>query len=66
MPNSVDKTPYPNLALVGTVKFRIGLKGYNVYEVDQFLSVLMVEIEALQSELEATEREVARLRAESS
>jgi cell division septum initiation protein DivIVA len=44
----------------------LGLKGYNVDEVDQFLSALLVEVGALQSELAAAEIEVTRLRAESS
>jgi len=66
MPNSVDKTRFPNLALLETIQFRLGLKGYNVAEVDQFLSLLMVEVTALQSALEAAESEVTRLRAQSS
>ena len=65
MPNSVEESRWPTLALIGTVKFRLGLKGYNVAEVDKFLSALAVEIGDLQSALEAAEGEVAKLRAQS-
>jgi DivIVA domain-containing protein len=66
MSNSIDKTRFPNLAMIETKEFRLGIKGYNVDEVDEFLSALMVEAVALQSALAAAESEVARLKAESS
>ena len=64
MSNRLDQTQYPNLASIEAKRFRLGLKGYNVKEVDQFLSALVVEIEALQSALDAAASEVARLRAQ--
>jgi DivIVA domain-containing protein len=63
MSNRLDQTRYPNLASIEAKKFRLGLKGYSVREVDQFLSALVVEIGALQSALDTAESEVARLRA---
>ena len=33
MPNRLDRAQYPNLASIETMKFRLGLKGYNVSEV---------------------------------
>jgi DivIVA domain-containing protein len=66
MPNQLDEARYPNLASIETKKFRLGLKGYNVREVDQFLSALVSETAALQSTLEATESEVARLKGQAS
>jgi DivIVA domain-containing protein len=62
MPNSLDDTRFPNLASIEAKTFRLGLKGYNVNEVDQFLSALVNEVTALQSALEAAESEVARLK----
>lgn len=62
MPNRLDEAQYPNLASIETKKFRLGLKGYNISEVDQFLSALVSEVVALQSALEAAESEVARLK----
>jgi DivIVA domain-containing protein len=64
MSNRLDETRYPNLASIEAKRFRLGLKGYNVNEVDQFLSALVVEIGTLQSALAAAEREVTRLRAQ--
>jgi DivIVA domain-containing protein len=63
MSNRLDETQYPNIASIEAKKFRLGLKGYNVNEVDQFLSALVVEIRALESALEGAESEVARLKA---
>ena len=64
MSNRLDQTQYPNLASIEAKRFRLGLKGYNVNEVDQFLSALVVEIGALESALEGAESEVTRLKAE--
>jgi DivIVA domain-containing protein len=65
MPNSGDEeTRWPHLALIREVRFRLGLKGYNVAEVDQFLDVLTREVGELRSALEAAETEVDRLRAQ--
>ena len=57
-----NEAQYPNLASIETKTFRLGLKGYNVSEVDQFLAVLVSEVLALQSALEAAESEVALLK----
>ena len=38
------------------------MKGYNVNDVDQFLSALVSERDVLKSALDAAESEVARLR----
>jgi DivIVA domain-containing protein len=62
MSDQLDETRYPNLASIAIKQFRLGLKGYNVDEVDEFLSALVVEVASLQSVLEALEVEVARLR----
>jgi cell division septum initiation protein DivIVA len=62
MPNRLDETRYPNLASIETKKFRLGLNGYNISEVGQFLSTLVSEVGALQSALETAESEVARLK----
>ena len=62
MPNSLDQARFPNLAAIETKKFRLGLKGYNVDEVDRFLSALVIGVGALQSALEAAEVEVVRLK----
>jgi DivIVA domain-containing protein len=62
--HQLDEKRYPNLASIEVKKFRLGLKGYNVNEVDQFLSALGVEVGALQSALETAESEVTRLRAQ--
>jgi cell division septum initiation protein DivIVA len=64
MANSPDDPRFPNLASIEAKKFRLGLKGCNVNEVDQFLSALTVEVQALQSALEAAEAEVSRLNRE--
>ena len=64
MSNRLDETQYPNLASIEAKRFRLGLKGYNVNEVDLFLSSLVAEIGTLQSALEAAESEVTRLRAQ--
>jgi DivIVA domain-containing protein len=64
MPDQINESRYPNLALIDAKKFRLGLKGYNVNEVDEFLSALAVEIGALRSALDTAESEVARLRAQ--
>ena len=65
MPNSGDEeAQWPHLALIREVKFRLGLKGYKVAEVDQFLDALTLEIGELRAALEAAEREVVRLRAQ--
>ena len=64
MPSRLDETQYPNIASIESKTFRLGLKGYNVNEVDQFLSALVVEIRALESALEGAESEVTRLKAE--
>jgi DivIVA domain-containing protein len=61
MTNPLDTTRYPNLAAIESKEFRLGLKGYNVDEVDRFLSALVVEVTALQTELADAQSEVARL-----
>jgi len=61
-PDSLEEARFPNLASIKTKTFRLGMKGYNVNEVDQFLSALGVELVALQSALEAAESEVTRLK----
>jgi DivIVA domain-containing protein len=57
-------TAFPSVAAIATVQFRLGLKGYNVDEVDVFLGALAVETERLVSELEAAKAELASLRAQ--
>jgi DivIVA domain-containing protein len=52
----------PNLSSIATKKFRLGLKGYNVKEVDEFLNTLGSEAQALQAALETAHRELAELR----
>jgi DivIVA domain-containing protein len=65
MPNPDDEEArWPHLALIREVKFRLGLKGYNVAEVDQFLEALTLEIAELRAALETAESEVVRLRAQ--
>jgi DivIVA domain-containing protein len=65
MQNSGDEeTRWPHVALIREVKFRLGLKGYNVAEVDQFLDALTLEVGELLSALETAESEVDRLRAQ--
>jgi DivIVA domain-containing protein len=59
---ALDPARFPNVASIASQKFRLGLKGYNVNDVDQFLSALAVEVATLQSALESAEREVARLK----
>jgi len=65
MSNQFDESQYPYLVSIEAKKFRLGLKGYNVKEVDQFLSALVVEIGALQSALKAAESEVTGLKSAS-
>ena len=46
-------TPQPHqsiLETLRTVEFRLGLKGYNVDEVDEYLEKAAVEAEALQEQ----------------
>ena len=62
MVDSLDESRFPNLTSIQTKKFRVGVKGYNVNDVDQFLSALVIEVGALTSALDAAESEVARLR----
>ena len=62
MVDSLDGGRFPNLASIETKKFRVGTKGYNVNDVDQFLSALVSERDVLKSALDAAESTVARLR----
>jgi cell division initiation protein len=56
----MDKSPQaqqPILETLRTVEFRLGLKGYNVDEVDEYLEKAAVEAEALQEQVrQASER----------
>jgi DivIVA domain-containing protein len=61
---SPDELQYPNLASIRTKTFRLGLKGYNVDEVDKFLDSLDMEAQALHATLEAAQREMVSLRAQ--
>jgi DivIVA domain-containing protein len=60
----IDATRFPNLASIESKQFRLGLKGYNVAQVDEFLAALVTELAVLQSALEAAEADVARLKRE--
>lgn len=62
MVDSLDASRFPNLVSIETKRFRVGMKGYNVSDVDQFLSALVIERDVLKSSLDAAESEVARLR----
>lgn len=62
MVDSFDGRRFPTLASIETKKFRVGMKGYDVNDVDQFLSALVSERNVLKSALDAAESEVARLR----
>lgn len=62
MVDALDGSRFPNLASIETKKFRVGTKGYNVKDVDQFLSALVSDRDALISALDAAESNVARLR----
>jgi DivIVA domain-containing protein len=62
MSTPLDDERYPNVAEIPTKRFRLGLKGYNVDQVDEFLGALEVEARALRADLAAAEAEVARLK----
>jgi DivIVA domain-containing protein len=62
MSTFLDAERYPNVAAIPTKRFRLGLKGYNVDQVDEFLGELEVEARALRADLAAAEAEVARLK----
>lgn len=66
MEMAIDPARFPNVASIESQKFRLGLKGYNVNDVDQFLSALAVEVATMQSALESAESEVARLKSQQS
>jgi cell division initiation protein len=57
--DSGQNTQQPILETLRTVEFRLGLKGYNVDEVDEYLEKAAVEAERLQEQLRQT---VERLR----
>lgn len=62
MVDSLDRSRFPNLASIEMKRFRVGMKGYNVNDVDQFLAALVSERDVLKSTLDAAESEIARLR----
>jgi DivIVA domain-containing protein len=64
MPQTLDDSQFPNLASIPTTTFRLGLKGYNVKEVDEFLEALVVEATRLNAALEEARQENASLRAQ--
>jgi DivIVA domain-containing protein len=66
MSSTPESARYPNLASLETVQFRQQLKGYNVNDVDAYLTALVTEVAGLQADLAASQREVADLRAQSS
>jgi DivIVA domain-containing protein len=64
MPDIPDDGRFPNLSSIQSKTFRLGLKGYNVKEVDSFLDTLVTELSQLRTALEELRKENEVLRSQ--
>jgi DivIVA domain-containing protein len=64
MPDIPDDAGFPNLSSIQSKTFRLGLKGYNVKEVDSFLDTLVTELSQLRKALEELRNENEVLRSQ--
>jgi DivIVA domain-containing protein len=64
MPENPDDAGYPSLSSIQTKTFHLGLKGYNVKEVDSFLATLVIEFAELRAALEQARNENEVLRSQ--
>jgi DivIVA domain-containing protein len=59
-----DDARYGNLSSIQAKTFHLGLKGYNIKEVDSFLATLVIEFAELKAALEQVQSENEVLRSQ--